>query len=150
VPADRETAFRIFTEETDLWWRKGVRFRVAGRHPGDVVFEARVGGRLLETFQTAAGARVVELGRITAWEPPARFCFEWRAVNFGPEEKTYVEVLFEARAQCTYVTVHHTGWAALRADHPVRHGEEGGVFVRKMAMWWGDQLTALRLQAAEK
>ena len=144
VPADPETAFRIFTEETGLWWRKGVKFWVGGRHPGEVIFEAAPGGRLLESVGTPQGPRVVELGRITVWEPPKRFCFEWRGANFAPGEKTDVEVLFEAAGSGTYVTVLHTGWARLRPDHPARHGADGATFIRKSGMWWGDQLTALR------
>ena len=144
VDADQATAFRIFTEETGLWWRRGVKFRVAGRYPGEVSFEPKAGGRLIETFETPQGARAVVLGRVTEWEPPDRFCFEWRGANFAPDEKTDVEVAFQSAGSGTLVTVTHTGWAGLRADHPVRHGTEGIVFIRSMAMWWGDQLTALR------
>lgn len=135
----------MFTEETDLWWRRGPKYRLGGRNPGSVnpgsvIFETGPGGRLMETF----GTRVVEMGRITAWEPPSRFCFEWRGSNFAEGEKTDVEVLFQAVGENTYVTVHHRGWAALRPDHPVRHGADGTAFIRAMAMWWGEQLTALR------
>jgi hypothetical protein len=75
VTANPAEAFRMFTEETDLWWRRGVRFRVAGRNPGSVMFEARAGGRLLETFEAGSETRVVEMGKITAWDPPRRFLF---------------------------------------------------------------------------
>ena len=37
---------------------------------------------------------------------------------------------------------------ALRADHPVRHGQETAAFIRAMGTWWGDLLTALREHAA--
>lgn len=144
VAASPAEAFRMFTEETDLWWRGGVKFRVAGRNPGSVMFEPRLGGRLLESFETASGARVIEMGRITVWEPPRRFCFDWRARNFAEDEKTQVEVLFQPSGMNTYVTVHHRGWASLRPGHPVRHGADGFAFIRAMAMRWGEQLTALR------
>ena len=144
VAASPVEAFRIFTEETDLWWRRGVRYRVAGRNPGSVLFEARPGGRLLETFETGSGTKVVEMGEITAWDPPHRFCFDWRAGNFAEGEKTEVEVLFQPAGTGTYVTVNHRGWASLRPDHPVRHSEDGTAFIRRKAMWWGDLLTALR------
>jgi hypothetical protein len=42
------------------------------------------------------------------------------------------------------VTVHHRGWAALRPDHPARHGLEGAAFSRMMGLWWADLLTASR------
>jgi len=144
VDADPATAFAVFTEETDLWWRRGPKFRIAGRHPGVVRFEPWLGGRLVESFESADGPQEFATGTITAWDPPERFCFEWRAVNFVPGETTRVEVIFEAVPRGTRVTVEHTGWAALRPDHPVRHGQETAAFVRSMGLWWGDLLTSLR------
>ena len=41
----------------------------------------------------------------------------------------------------------HRGWSAIRPDHPVRHGQEVAAFIRMMGMWWGDQMTAMRLVA---
>ena len=144
VAADPATAFAVFTGETDLWWRRGPRFRVSGRTPGVVTFEPGVGGRLFETYATEAGERVAVMGRITAWDPPARFSFEWRASNFAGDERTTVDVSFEAAGAGTRVTVHHHGWSTLRPDHPVRHGEEGAAFIRRMGLWWGDLMAALR------
>jgi len=140
VDADPATAFRLFTEETDLWWRRGPKFRIAGRAPGVIQFEPRLGGALTETFEN----ETFSTGTITAWDPPLKFKFEWRGVNFAPGESTEVEVLFEAVPAGTRVTVHHTGWASLRPDHPVRHGQPVPVFVRNMGMWWADLLTSLR------
>jgi hypothetical protein len=34
VSADPATAFALFTNETDLWWRTGPKFRIAGKQPG--------------------------------------------------------------------------------------------------------------------
>jgi uncharacterized protein YndB with AHSA1/START domain len=139
-------AFRVFTEEIDLWWRRGRRFRNAPGERGIVCIEAGVGGRMFESFPTDAGERVVETGRVLAWEPPGYLRLEWRAINFAPHERTEVEVTFEATARGgTLVTVVHRGWSALRADHPVRHGEAVPAFIRSMGLWWGDLLTTLRL-----
>ncbi len=144
-PAD---AFRIFTEEVDLWWRRGLKYRVGRGTEGILHLEPMVGGRLFETYTTAAGPRVAETGRVTAWEPPARLVFDWRAVNFAPGEKTEVEVRFEASGNGTLVTVTHRGWSRIRLDHPARHGQEMVAFVRMMGMWWGDLMTSLREHAA--
>ncbi len=76
-----------------------------------------------------------------------RLAFEWRAPNFVPGEKTFVEVLFEESASGTLVVVTHAGWSAIRPDHPARHGEESAEFLRRMGLWWGDQMTSLRVQA---
>jgi uncharacterized protein YndB with AHSA1/START domain len=144
VEVDPELAFRVFTEEIDQWWRRGFKYRVAGSRRGIIHLEGKVGGRLFESFDADDGPRVVETGRVTAWEPPARLVFEWRAANFAPSEKTEVEVSFEARASGTLVTVTHRGWAAMRADHPARHGLEVQPFLRMMGLWWSDLLTSLR------
>src|SRR5690606_28131801 len=103
VPVD--AAFRLFTEEIDQWWRRGLKYRVAGSRRGILALEPKVGGRLFESFDDADETRVVVTGRVTAWDPPTHLVFEWRAVNFAPHEKTEVEVTFEPTARGTLVTV---------------------------------------------
>ena len=139
-------AFRIFTEEIDLWWRQGRRYRI-GKGRSVVHLEPRLGGRLFESFETAAGPKTKETGRVTCFEPPKRLLLEWRAVNFAADEKTEVEVTFEPSPSGTLVTVCHRGWSKLRPDHPVRHGQPPSAFLRGMASWWGDLLTTLRERA---
>jgi uncharacterized protein YndB with AHSA1/START domain len=146
VPPD--VAFRAFTEDVDRWWRRGQRFRVAATHGSVVHIEGGVGGRLFESFATSSGdgaPKVLACGVVTAWEPPRRFAFDWRSPNYAAGEKTFVEVLFEESASGTLVTVTHSGWSALPDDHPVRHGENAAVFLRRTGMWWVDQMTSLRL-----
>ncbi len=143
-----EEAFRIFVDEIDQWWRRGPRFRAAGTHAGILCIEPHLGGRLFESFDEPGGSRVVETGRVTAFEPPFRLAFEWRATNFAPAESTQVEVAFEPARAGTLVTVTHSGWSKIRPAHPVRHGLETAAFVRMMGLWWGDLLTALREHAA--
>jgi uncharacterized protein YndB with AHSA1/START domain len=145
VPPD--VAFRVFTEEIDQWWRRGLKYRVAGGNRGFLHLEPRVGGRLYESFVSGAATRVFETGTVLAWEPPSRLLFEWRGVNFAPGERTDVEVRFAPSSGGTLVTVTHRGWASLRPDHPVRHGQEVPVFIRMMGLWWGELLTSLREHA---
>jgi uncharacterized protein YndB with AHSA1/START domain len=142
VPPAR--AFELFTRETDLWWRRGPRFRVAG---GVLALEPRLGGLLTEKFATAKGnAKSIVIGTVLAWEPPSRLLLEWRNVNFAKDEKTYVEVRFEETAGGnTRVTLEHRGWAAIRADHPARHQKQGREFIALIGGFWGDLLTAMRL-----
>jgi uncharacterized protein YndB with AHSA1/START domain len=145
VPVAPEVAFDVFTRETDLWWRRGIKFRVAGRQPGTLAFEPKLGGRLFEQYEGPAGTRVHESGKITTWDPPTRLEFEWRGSNFGPEDVTYVAVTFVAtESGGTRVTVEHRGFAALRPDHPVRHGEAVPAFIRMIGLWWGELLSSLR------
>lgn len=140
VATDPATAFAIFTENTDQWWRRGPKFRIAGKQPGVIRFEPKLGGRLLEEF----GEKVFEIGTIKAWNPPHRFMFDWKGVNFQPGESTQVDILFEEVPTGTRVTVRHSGWAALREDHPVRHGQSGPATIRMMGLWWADLMTSLR------
>lgn len=140
VPPD--VAFRLFTEEIGLWWRRGPRFRAAPGDAGLMAIEPRVGGRVFESWHDGTAEHVHEIGRVLAWEPPRRFAFSWRATNFAPAEHTEVDVLFEPAAQGTRVTVTHRGFAALRPDHPVRHGKTGADFSREMGLWWGDLMRA--------
>src|SRR5262249_33243947 len=147
VAVEPSVAFRVFTEEIDLWWRRGLRFRVAGKNQGIIHLEPRIGGRLFESFETKAGTKVFETGEVTAFEPPARLVFEWRGVNFAPGEKTEVEVTFEPSGDGTLVTVAHRGWNTLRGDHPVRHGLGVAEFLRMTGLWWGDLMSSFRLRA---
>ena len=154
VPPE-ECLSRSSPKRCELWWRRGRRFRNA---PGDGETQAGViylepgpgGGRLFESFRhTPPVNRWWRLGRTLVWQPPQRLLLQWRASNFAPHEHTEVEVLFKpSGAAGTQVTVVHRGWAALRADHPVRHGLDAPAFVRMMGLWWGDLLTALRLHAS--
>ena len=144
VRADVALAFRVFTEEIDTWWRTGPRFRVGRRAVGMLTFEAGVGGRLFETYETASGTKTHVSGTVTVWEPPYRLSFEWRGVNFRPGESTLVEVEFQPIGESTRVTLRHSGWSRLPDDHPVRHGRVGAAFIREIGMWWGALLSSLR------
>jgi uncharacterized protein YndB with AHSA1/START domain len=138
-------AFEIFTQEIDLWWKRGRAYRIAGRERGQLTFEPGVGGRLFETWESGGHPRTVVTGTVVAWDPPSLLAFEWRGVNFKPDEKTLVEVRFaETESGNTQVTLRHSGWAALPDDHPVRHGAVAAEFIRRMGMWWGALLGGLR------
>lgn len=149
-PAD---AFEIFTKEIDLWWRTGDRYRIAGKRRGQLHFEGGVGGRMFESFvasKASAATRTVQVGWITEWQPPARLAFEWRGVNFAPGESTLVEVTFAPSPSGTSVTVEHSGFSALRDDHPVRHGKPPAELIRDIGLWWAGLLTGLREHVATR
>jgi len=151
VDVEPAVAFEVFTQEIDMWWRRDVAYRVAGRKPGTLVLEGKVGGRLFEEYEGPAGLCVHEAGRITAWEPPTRLAFEWRGVNFAPGEVTFVEVTFtRTESGRTEVVLVHRGFAALRPDHPVRHGEPPAKFIARFGIWWGQLLTSYREYARDR
>lgn len=144
VAVDRADAFDVFTRETDLWWRRNVRYRVGGRESGTLMFEPREGGRLFESFTRGGETKVYEYGRIKVWQPPARLVFEWRNSNFAPNEVTEVEVLFDEIASGTRVTLYHRGWASLRPDHPARHDLDAAGLSRMIGLWWAELLSEMR------
>lgn len=68
VAADPATAFRVFTEEIDLWWLRGpINFWDSGRVIA-MRLEPGIGGRILEVYRTEP-EDALELGTITVWEP---------------------------------------------------------------------------------
>jgi uncharacterized protein YndB with AHSA1/START domain len=143
LAVEPQRAFEVFTQEIDLWWRRGPRFRNARGDSGIIALEPGAGGRVFESFREGDVETVIEIGRTRVWEPPRRLVFAWRNVNFAPAEETEVEVLFEPSASGTRVTVMHRGWSQLRSDHPVRHGQQGAEFIRMNGLWWADLLRSL-------
>jgi hypothetical protein len=73
VPVAPPAAFAIFTEEIDLWWVRGpINFFDAARATA-MQIEPGVGGRVLEVYTPPDD--VLEIGRITDWEPGALFVY---------------------------------------------------------------------------
>jgi uncharacterized protein YndB with AHSA1/START domain len=145
VEVEPAVAFEVFTNEIDLWWRRSIAYRVAGRKPGTLVLEGKVGGRLFEQYEGPDGRRTHQAGTITAWDPPRHLAFEWRATNFQPGEVTFVDVTFtRTESGATELLLVHKGFAALRPDHPVRHGEPAPVFLGRLGQWWGSLFSSLR------
>ena len=144
-----EVAFRIFTEEIDMWWRRGLKYRIAGTSRGIIEMEPRQGGRLFESFESASGTEIIEIGKITVWEPPSRLAFDWGRATFSADEKTEVEVRFQRTSGGTMVTVTHRGWSRIPTNHPVRHSLETEAFIRMMGLWWSDLMNSLRDYSSE-
>ena len=146
IPPSR--AFEIFTADIDQWWRRGMRFRRSASRSSLLCIEPKVGGRLFESFDAEGGRHVIEVGRVRVWEPPRHLKFTWRNANFAPHEQTDVEIQFEPTASGTLVTVTHSGFSALRIDHPARHGLQDAELSRMIGLWWGEQMSSLRLTCA--
>ena len=147
VPVPPAVAFEIFTTEIDLWWRRGPQYRHVTGDRALIAIEPREGGRVFESTAGDAAGPAQEIGRVLAWQPPSRLVFEWRNANFAPVERTEVEVQFEPAGEGTRVTVTHRGWAAIRPDHPARHGQPVAAFIAETGRWWGGQLAVYRLRA---
>lgn len=148
VEVPPEAAFDIFTEDIDRWWRRGLKYRHSASSTGIIRIEPRLNGRLYESIGTDPDARIIEVGRMQVWDPPHRLEFTWRNPNYSEHEHTTVAVTFVPSRTGTLVTVTHSGLASLRADHPARHGNEGRAFSRLIGLWWGEQMSSLRLHCA--
>lgn len=149
VEVDPATAFAIFTEDVDAWWRHGPRYRVHAERESTMRFEPRVGGRFLEVYD-AEGDDAFEHGRVRVWDPPVRLVFEMRGRDFRPGQTTEVEVVFEGEGGATRVTVTHRGWDQFPEDHPVRHGLPGVAFENMMSIWWADLLVGVKACARDR
>jgi uncharacterized protein YndB with AHSA1/START domain len=145
VPPSR--AFDIFTADIDKWWRRGMKFRNSASPASLLCIEPKAGGRLFEAFEAQGTQHVIEVGRVRVWNPPSRLVFSWRTTDFAPHEKTEVEISFEPSASGTLVTVTHSGLSTLRADHPARHGLQDSEYCRMIGLWWGEQMSSLRLNS---
>ncbi|MFI5317036.1 MAG: SRPBCC domain-containing protein [Myxococcota bacterium] len=103
-----EAAFRHFTADIGRWWplKEGMSF--GGDRANEIFIEGRVGGRFFERF---TDGEELAVGRVTAFEPPARVSFTWRPKTWNAD--TEVEVRFAAEADGTRVTLEHRGWEKL-------------------------------------
>jgi len=144
VEVEPAVAFDVFTRELDTWWGRGPRFRFVAPYGGTLTLEPGVGGRLLHVVGDGVSFVV---GRVEVWEPPRRLALTWRLTNFTPEQQTRVDVRFEPAPEGTRVSVTHSGWDALPAAHPARHGLTGHEFVLWRGRWWGDLLAAVKRHA---
>ena len=143
VAVDPATAFEVFTDDVDLWWRKGPRYRWTAEAGTRIRFEPGTGGRLIEE-RLDGGAEAFFVGRVLDWKPAERLVFEFRGRN---KEQTEVEVRFQPEGEGTRVTVEHRGFDAIPPDHPARHGLIGPAFSSMMGVWWSDLMLAFRIQA---
>lgn len=139
VKASPARAFEVFTDEIGAWWRPNGLFQTTPRPPGRLSFEPGQDGRLIETL---ANGKVFEIGRILAWEPPARLVFTWRQATFPPDLTTEVEVRFEPVGEETRVSVEHRGFDKV-PEGAARHGFPDQALLMRLGEWWQDLLASL-------
>jgi len=135
VGLDPTTAFAVFTDEMDYWWLRGPinnwdssRVRAMRCEPG-------VGGRLLEIYDETAGD-MLELARITAWEPGERLA--WRS----SVDDVSIEVVFEPVASGTRIRL-------ISSVAPGGKDAGGSSFVRVVPAWLGRWVAMRDVQARQ-
>jgi uncharacterized glyoxalase superfamily protein PhnB/uncharacterized protein YndB with AHSA1/START domain len=126
VSVDPATAFRIFTDELDLWWVRGpINFWSDANRVIEVRCEPGVGGRIMEVLDAPDSGEVFVRARITAWEPPSRLCWD------SAQDDVFTEVSFTPSGSGTLVCVRHT----IPADGDDRGGT---AWSRVVPRWFGD------------
>ena len=124
-------AFRVFTAEIGSWYVVDRHTVVDHLRTVDIRLEPRVGGRFLDVHDAATGEGV-EMGRVTAWDPPRR-------LTFVDERATETEVSFAPVADArTAVTIEQRGLDRLppgEAEHVRRYGW------RLLLGWFADSLS---------
>lgn len=98
VATDPGTAFRIFTEEINLWWVRGPINAYDASRLAELRLEPGVGGRMLEIYDEASGDQL-ETARITEWQPGALLVLRDRL------QDTETVVRFEPAGDGTRVSV---------------------------------------------
>lgn len=137
MPAPPSRVFDAFTAELDRWWRPDPRFRWLSRG-GVLRFES---GQLIERV----GDEHVVIGQVLAWEPGSHLAFSWRAPGVTRRADTRVDIRFEAHPGGTRLVLEHSGWAALRKDHPARKGTGSTPALQGLwGLWWSELLGGLR------
>jgi uncharacterized protein YndB with AHSA1/START domain len=118
VSWDPAAAYRRFTGEFPVWWPRGTH-SIGGKKVKQIIFECRVGGRIVE--ELVDGRRYL-WGTITAIDPPHRVAFTWHPSR-EKDVAQDVEVSFHPEGSGTRVDLVSTGWERLGARaHRERKG----------------------------
>ncbi|HEY4717401.1 MAG TPA: SRPBCC domain-containing protein [Anaerolineales bacterium] len=112
IAAPVEKVFNAYVNHIDEWWlRKGAKYRYSFApkevEPKHIQFEAKLGGRLYETF--ADGNQYV-IGKITEWAPSSKLAYTWRDPSWKTE--TLIEIRFEQVGEQTMLHLRHSGFEA--------------------------------------
>ncbi|WP_242894428.1 SRPBCC family protein [Actinomadura litoris] len=122
VAADRDLAFRVFTEQFGAWWPK--QYSIGEAEMADFVLEPRAGGRW---YEVGVDGSECDIGRVTAFESPARVVLAWHLdgdwrFDPDPDHASEVEIRFVAEdgdrtrveLEHRYFERHGAGAAAVR------------------------------------
>ena len=105
VNAPQAHAFEVFTSGIGSWWPK--THAIGDAELDKPVIEPREGGRW---FQLGLDGSECDIGKVLAWEPPARLLLAWQLDadwHFDPRLQTEVEIHFTPEGDGTRVNLEH-------------------------------------------
>jgi uncharacterized protein YndB with AHSA1/START domain len=120
-----EDAFRIFTDEIGLWWRRNTPYWNDAERGLSLRIEPWVGGRFIEVYDLDTGSGL-EVGRVTMWEPGRRLAMTWAQVSWPEGVATDLQVTFQPIDEGTLVRVMHGGFERVPEAERCRHGYSTG------------------------
>lgn len=126
VPLAPTEAFALFTDQMAEWWPLGTHSISAngdGSTAKTVIFEPRLGGRVLET---CSDGEIRPWATVTKWTPGERFVLSWYVGR--PEDlATTVDVRFQPEGDGTRLLLTHSGFDILGdKGQQNRDGYNGG------------------------
>jgi uncharacterized protein YndB with AHSA1/START domain len=140
VAVDPTTAFEVFTEDIDAWYKRGPHSFKDSKRAVAVRFEPGVGGRLIEVHDPVTGEGI-EWGRVLVWEPGTRLVFADLLSSAPPAPLTEVEVRFASVEGGTRVTLEHRGLDRLPPDVAAQKRKYGWV---TLLGWFDEHVASAR------
>jgi len=111
-----EISFKVFCEEITAWWPGGF-----GGKDCKLYLDREVGGRF---YERRPDGSEYEIGRVTAYQPPTRVAFTFRAPSW--DVNTQVEIRFSSEGTGTRLELEHSGWELSAKARETRTNYESG------------------------
>jgi uncharacterized protein YndB with AHSA1/START domain len=138
VDASPLHAFRIFTDEIGLWWRRDTPYWNDRERGLSVRIEPGVGGRFIEVYDLEAGDGF-EVGHVTVWEPGERLALTWTQVGWPEGVSTDLEITFEPAGDGTVVRLEQTGFERVPDAEQFMPGYDAGW--KEVLGWFAERAT---------
>jgi uncharacterized protein YndB with AHSA1/START domain len=139
VDAAPDDAFRLFTEDIGLWWRRDTPYWNDRERGVGVAIEPGVGGRFIEVYDLETGAGM-EVGRVTAWDPGQRLALTWSQVGWPAGVHTDIDVSFEALDGRTRVWLEHSGFERVPDGEQFHGGYDAGW--KEVLGWFAESINS--------
>jgi uncharacterized protein YndB with AHSA1/START domain len=137
VEATPEEAFRIFTDEIGLWWRRDTPYWNDRERGLAIRIEPGVGGRFVEVYDLDTGSGL-EVGRVTVWEPGERLALTWTQVGWPEGVQTEIAVSFEPAGGRTRVRLEQTGFEGVPEAEKYLPGYDAGW--KEVLGWYAERI----------